>query len=488
MRVPRDTVTACLVLAVCLAALAFEHDQPLVRNSLVYARTAEHIIAHGFDPLPIVADSRLSYDKPIAFAWTAAPLVRWFGNHLGLMLASALGVMALLAATLHLVRTMAPGAANERLRARAVLFGSLSPLVVYQTWSAHPDAIEAALQLVAFTLAWRLANEPSRAPWRNAVLLFAALEAGVLFKNYGLVMLAVLPLALGRRFVRAAREGGRSAVLGAACAWLAVALLALLAWFELHPLHRLVGEGGGAEQYGRGALLDSATGTGLALLLALGLCVQTALPFAARCRPGTHQLWPLLGFAAVHTAGLMPFPHAYYNQRYFLPVLPIVGVCAAFGLERSSPRTARSVTAAFVAIALATIALFHIEPLHAAAQPWLPEWRLRGERMPGMLDNLRLPQHTERREWLQRLNTAAPPGSIVYLIDFDYYGDAQHGVYERAGQIRRDIITRYVARRALQPTEPTFFACFGRQPDRAGLAKFGEVDEPQPGVFRVRRR
>jgi hypothetical protein len=38
---------------------------PLVRNSLVYASACRHVIEHGFDPRPVVADSHLSYDKPI---------------------------------------------------------------------------------------------------------------------------------------------------------------------------------------------------------------------------------------------------------------------------------------------------------------------------------------------------------------------------------------------------------------------------------------
>jgi len=41
---------------------------PLVRNSLAYARASEHVIEHGYDARPVVADSKLSYDKPILYA------------------------------------------------------------------------------------------------------------------------------------------------------------------------------------------------------------------------------------------------------------------------------------------------------------------------------------------------------------------------------------------------------------------------------------
>ena len=213
-RWPGDVVVAAAVIAMSVLALSINLDQPLVRNSLVYARAAEHVLAHDGNPLPVVADSRLSYDKPIGFSWLAAPLVAGLGTHIGLMLASALGVVALVAAAFQLLRTVLPGPEQTPTRARALLFGTLSPLVIYQTWSAHPDALEAALQLVAMTQAWRLVNEPHVAPRRRALWLFLALEAGVLCKNYGLVMLAVLPLVFGARAIRTWHAGGRAAILG----------------------------------------------------------------------------------------------------------------------------------------------------------------------------------------------------------------------------------------------------------------------------------
>ncbi|MBK8098203.1 MAG: hypothetical protein IPK26_13915 [Planctomycetes bacterium] len=132
------------VIALGILAILVNLDQPLVRNSLVYARVAEHLLAHGCNPLPVIADSRLSYDKPIGFSWSAAPLVAWYGTHIGLMLASAIGVIAMVAAALQLLRTVLPDPEQAPLRARALLFGTLSPMVVYQTWSAHPDALETA--------------------------------------------------------------------------------------------------------------------------------------------------------------------------------------------------------------------------------------------------------------------------------------------------------------------------------------------------------
>jgi hypothetical protein len=163
-RMRRDATAAVLIALLGLLAIALNWQQPLVRNSLVYARAAEHVIAHGYDPRAVVADSRLSYDKPVAFPWFASPLVAAFGNHHGLMLASALGWLAMVAATLQLLAAVLPAAEHERLRTRALLFSTLSPLAIYQGWSAHPDAMETALMLSALAQAWTLTAQPTSSP------------------------------------------------------------------------------------------------------------------------------------------------------------------------------------------------------------------------------------------------------------------------------------------------------------------------------------
>src|SRR5205809_3283992 len=78
---------------------------PLVRNSLVYASACDHVIEHGYDPRPVVADSKLSYDKPILYAWCSAPVVQWLGSHDGLRLTSFLGTVAYLFAALYFARS-----------------------------------------------------------------------------------------------------------------------------------------------------------------------------------------------------------------------------------------------------------------------------------------------------------------------------------------------------------------------------------------------
>lgn len=44
------TLAALVVLgAICIACLVANHDLPLVRNGIVYARAAEHVIEQGFE-------------------------------------------------------------------------------------------------------------------------------------------------------------------------------------------------------------------------------------------------------------------------------------------------------------------------------------------------------------------------------------------------------------------------------------------------------
>src|SRR5262249_7758122 len=217
------------------------------------------------------------------------------------------------------------------------------------------------------------------------------------------------------------------------------------------------GEGGGPGQRGRGDLLASAAGNLLCLLLALAQGPGVALPCALGCAPRRHGLWPLLVFAGVYVLGLLPFPHGYYNPRYLLPVLPLARLCAALGLLRLPPSFARALVAVWAAGALTLIAVFDVGALYARAAPLLPGWQLRGPHMPGLLDNLRMPLHEQARAWLDEL-AALPHGAVVYLLDFAYCGDAQHGVYERAGLIRSDLAIRYAKHRAFLPDPAHFYA------------------------------
>lgn len=485
-------VAAALIGALSLLVVAANLGQPLVRNGLVYARAAGHVAERGFLPFAVVADSRLSYDKPIGFAWLSAPLVEAFGSHVGLMLASCAGTLFFLGAVWRFTAAFDPFGFGKRERALVLWLVFFNPLVVYQLWSAHPDGLFAGLVLACFVLVHRLALEPGVRVARRAVLLALLLVASLLVKNYALILGLGLPLYFGLRCWRApaGRRPGPRDLVWTAAAFLAFGLFAVLAWLGKNPLERLAGEGGGVGQYGMGSLGVSALGTWLQLGLTLLINLHVALPFAfgafARGRgPGVAAAFV---FVLVYVVGLMPFPTTYYNMRYFLPVLPFVALLAVNGFRRAGPGLQKCAVAVYLLIAGGLVAVFNVAPLHAQAAPFVPTLRYaRGYGGLGLLDNLRMALHREEAEKLALVNRSVEPGGLLVMVNCRYYGDALHGVYEAAGQIRPDIRTRYLAGDDWRVEERSFhvWLFYG---DPASLERLGVVSPLGPGIYRVEAR
>ena len=433
---------------------------PLVRNSLVYARASEHVIEHGYDPRPVVADSRLSYDKPILYAWVSAPFVRALGNHDGLRATSFLTTVAYLLALLHFAGSfrsvLPPGGA------RLVLWlGALGPCVFYQFWSAHPDGWFAALAVLAWSLTQRLVAEPERDPVPGVLALGATLFCALLLKNYGLVLLASCPLhlLLNLRALRADPARFRRLAAALAAVLAAAGLFAALAWTGHNPLWRLEGEGGGVGQYGAGELKRSAGGALVGLGIALLLHFQAALAFGLRRGAWGRAVWlPLAAFGAPYVLGLLPFPTTFYNMRYFVPLFALGALVLARGAAGCSPPLRRGVLAVHALLGALLIAAFNAAPLYRSVERWIPELEVRWIGVPlSLLDNLRMPQHLKQAAVLDHIDARVPPHATLYLLDLFYYGDAQHGVYERAGLIRADITTRYAASRGFEAPEEGFY-------------------------------
>jgi len=471
-----------LLAALAVVWLLANHELPLVRNGIVYARAAEHVIERHFDGLAVVADSKLSYDKPIGFAWLAAPLVALCGTNLGLELVSCAGTIAYLVALYCFARVFDPFGFSARERALLVLIAGSGPIVAYQSWSAHPDSLYAALYLATFTLAHGFAERPShaRVAW-IALCIFASL----MLKNYGAILIPSVGLyALWQRERILAAPGGRAAAVALACA---LALLCLLVWLGMHGhnvLMRTEGEGGGASQFGAGVWWERCLGTsaqlGVTLLVnlhvgLLPICFARRWPWAA-----------LLCFCAPYLAGLMLFPASFYNMRYLIPLLPFAALLAVAGLRSFAPRARRIVLGSFALLAAALVLLFDCAPLYARVGSALPKLEITFT-WPGiplsLLDNLRLPAHLAQKAWIDNLNAKVEPGGTVYMLDFNYYGDAQQGVFERAGSIRADVHTRYAASRGFAPEEKTFYV---QGPLRdSGLP--GKVTDLGLGLCRVER-
>jgi len=477
--------------ALLVAAFLVGRGQPLVRNGLVYASAAQHVVEAGFDPRPVVADSRLSYDKPIGFAWLAAPWVAWLGGHDGLRVVSLAGTLAYLAASLFLALTFVQRSGGEVGLLWLACFG---PLVLYQAWSAHPDSWFAALFTVAVALTQRLAVGDDRAVPRRSIALCVVLLLAFLLKNYALILVPSCALHLALH-VRAMRREGRSVARRVAWSGGALAIVAafvVAARLGWNPLSRLEGEGGGADQYAFAQIGSIWWKTLAQCGLAIALQLHVALPLLAR-----RDAWrggmagALLTFGAVYVAGLLPFPTAFYNMRYFMPLFPLLAAAIVNGAERLAPRARVATTAAFVALNGATALLFNVPALFDRARPWLPdtkvEWLAGGPSL-ALLDNLRMELHRDQAAWLDAANREVEPGGVLYLLDVVYYRDAQQHVFERDRFLRRDLVTRYVSRRDFAPTEARFWVwSYPSQPPLELLASLGRVTPLGNRLFRVER-
>ncbi len=457
---------------------------PLVRNSLVYARASESVLAHGYDPRPVVADSRLSYDKPILYPWFSAPFVRALGNHDGLRLTSFLTSAAYLLALMHFARSFRAGlpAGGEL---GVLWFGALGPCVVYQFWSAHPDGWFAALAVLAWSLTQRLVTGELGAV-RGTLALGATILVAMLLKNYGLVLLGSCPLYLvwHLRALRADRERFRKLAATSAAVFGLIAVFVALAWTGHNPLSRLEGEGGGVGQYATGELARSARGTWVALGLALLVQFQLALALLFR-KSAWSRTWlaPLACFGAPYVLGLMPFPTTFYNMRYFVPLFALVGLPVVRACAALAPALRHALLLAHGALGLGLILLFNSGPLYRRAAQYVPTLEVNWIGVPlSLLDNLRMPLHLEQADVLAHIDAEVPPGATLYFLDVSYYRDAQQGVYERAGLIRPDITTVYAASKDCAPDVSDFFV-YSQRP--VSLEPLGHVTDLGHGLCHV---
>jgi hypothetical protein len=471
------------------ATVLVNRKLPLVRNSLVYARACEHVIEHGYDPRPVVADSQLSYDKPILYSWLSAPVVAKLGSHDGLRLTSWLGTIAYLASVLVLARAFRSRLPQGR-ESALLWLSALGPCVFYQFWSAHPDTWFAALAILCWAITQQIVSEPGVHVVRRMVLLGAVIYVAVLLKNYGLILGISCPLYLlwHLRALRSAPGGLRRVLVSGVAVFGVLGVLVLLARFGHNPFSRLEGEGGGVGQYGTGSYWLSAKGTLLQLGLALLLQFQVALLFLFRRRAwGRAMIAPLVCFGLVDVTGLTAFPTTFYNMRYFVPLFPLLAIALVRGAGACSSRVRNTIAIVHGVIGVALIVIFNVEPAHRLAEPAIPRLEVTwiGPRL-SLFDNLRMPLHREQAALLDHINREVAAGSILYMMDVVYYGDAQHGVYEKAGFLRPDIATRYVSRRGFAPEETTFYvwSFLGRPPD---LTAFGEVEDLGRSLYRVQR-
>ncbi len=488
----RDSLgTSIVVLAVIALGTAItlmNRSLPLVRNSLVYASATQHVIDHGYDPRPVVADSKLSYDKPILYSWMSAPFVARLGSHDGLRLTSWIGTVAYLLAVVFFagsVRSRLPAGGETAL----VWLSAIGPCVFYQFWSAHPDTWFAALVLVAWALTIQIVDDPGpRAVWRM-VLLGVVIYIALLMKNFGLVLGLSCPAYFLWHYRQLRASTNRTALMATTIAVFgALGVAVILAWTGHNSFSRLEGEGGGVGQYGRGVFFTSARGTWIQVGIAILLQAQVALAFAFSRRAWLRDLVsPLVCFGLIYIVALMPFPTTFYNMRYFLPLFPLLAIALVRGAAAFAPGVRRTIWIGHLVTGTALILIFNIVPVYRAALPVIPTLEVNWIGTPlSLLDNLRMAQHLEQAAVLDRINAAVPPNGTIYMLDVNYYGDAERNVFERAGLIRGDISTRYVTRRTFQPGAGTSFVwAFSKRPPAVPAG--GTVTNLGDNIYRLDR-
>ncbi len=484
----RSTIALLLVLVTFGAAFVLANRHlPLVRNSLVYARASENMISHDYDPRPVVADSTLSYDKPILYPWISAPFVRALGNHDGLRVTSFATTAAYLIALVYFARSFRsrlPQGSETLL----LWLCALGPCVFYQFWSAHPDGWFAALVLFAWGISERIVAEPGEHTLRRVIALGTCIYLAILLKNYGLVLLISCPLYLVWHWRALCNDRAilRRFLPASVIVFGSIAGLVALAYYGHNPLSRLEGEGGGVGQYATGELWLSARGTWVQLALALVVQFQVAWIFALRRSAWSKQMIaPLVCFVGPYILCLMPFPTTFYNMRYFVPLFAIVGLILVRGAREMQPMVRRTVLFAHGALGVLLVLIFNVVPIYRWAEPVLPRLEVNWIGVPlSLLDNLRMKLHLEQADILERIDRDVPRGATLYMLDVNYYRDAQQGVFERAGLIRADIATRYVSSRDFEPVESQFYV-FSQRPMK--LEALGHVTKLEDYLFRIEK-
>lgn len=482
------------IVALGLLFLISNLDLPIVRNGFVYAKSAENIIDHGFNPLPVAADPALSSGKPIGFPLFSVPFVALLGPNAGVKVGSFLGtVFFLLAACLFFIRVNRRAGVEPRFILLELLLLAFNPLFFYQFWSAYPDSLFSGLVLLAFVLVDVIAVEQERDTRGLIVLLGAVIYAAILTKLYGLILGIACPvyLLLHHRSFRHSSVYFRSKITLLAVVFLVLGIAVVLARLGLNPtLDFALEERMGAGYAGFIAGLIDPTGeTFVSSIILFVVTFVVAFHFALvfLLKRGSRRGWPPAPtiFAGIYVLGLVHFSGTSYNMRFFLPVFPFVVVAIVTGMLNASPKTRRAVVAAYLGTALFLTLNYNVQPVHAGLRtfnediidPILDRAR--------RLDNLRLDQHVAMSRRIERINAIVEPGEVLYWTS-RYYGASTHGVIEDLG-VRSDIVMRYAGTASqIPPNSKALYVAGYRTP--LGLTRVEDrytVSALAPGLFRL---
>jgi len=438
-RMVRPSVIVALAL-VLLGVLFTAKDVrlPILRNSLVYARTVQNLELHHLALWEVCSDPAQVHSQGCGFSVLALPFTRMTGLNVGLKLAScfatALFILAMIA---FFQRFNASFNLREEDLPLELVVACFNPLVIVQFWSAYSDSAFGASFLVSFVLLDKLLKD--RVSKVATALAYTLTVMLAVFTRPAGLVLYPLHLLYGlwhrRQIVEIARRDSRRFFLLVASA----ALLA--AWVGLGKLgHNPLLNINKGEYDIPVAYLSSVNGMIALLVLTFGVLLVVAAPRIAV----TRESAPLFAVLAAYMHIFMVFHASIFNLRFFIPVFPLMALVIVSAL-RSVKRKR------LVAACVATYALMNGATIFAFNDTVAYRFftRISTHRINwgefGRFDNLRIGVHVRMQEALDRLNAEVPRGGSLQYVTPYYEGVAQ-GIYQGSGLLRPDIQIHYAKR------------------------------------------
>jgi hypothetical protein len=463
-------LVAALLLALSACVTALNADLPIVRNALLNAQIAERLWAHGLRLWEVCSDPALVFNKPCGFGALAAPWVASLGLNQGVVWASFLGGVLLLASSWHFLSYFNPrfGLTSQALPLQLSLC-FLNPLLVDQFWSGYSDASFSAGFLFSFVVLDRLVRARAALGW--ALLLFGTFVFSSLMKHGTVVLIPLECVYLAGHLPELRRlwRSRRAQLLALAGALLACALFLLLGRLGHNPLLNLMSNTNQLSGEVNYAMNWKEVFVFLLITLGSGVCL---LPLV-RVRRGDIAL---LSVAVMNATLLTLYKGSTYNARYYIALLPFLALYLARAYLCIGSRRLRGMwLASFLVLNLTAIALFNERSLYGWMTASLPRLNFGAT---GYLDSLRMGDHLEALTSIGSVNRELPAQGKVFYVS-SYYGEGGVGVFERAGFFRPDLRIAYVessaqARALAAPGEYAYYPPpFAPEPD----AQMTRVDD-----------
>lgn len=421
-------VVVLLWVLVGAIGLLFYHKIPIVRNSLVYARTCYNLIDLG----PSFSSAKHAYNKALGFPVLSLPMVIAFGANAGLKLSSFLWTALWVASAIPFFRrletTFNPNPEKRSDSMLPAVVFVLNPLVYYQFLSAYSDSLHALVFLWALYFLDRGLSREVR--WFDSAVFVMLVLLAIWVKHHGFVLFAILPVFLicRARTLKWQWKHSRHAVLVGAVSLAALLIVVWLAQTGSIPFFNLSRN---TENYTRGwqhiVSQVSSNKKGIGFYLWLSFSVLT--PVLLRLRGfRKHFEWYLALLVFVLT--LLPFRGTRDNLRYFLPIAPLIAWITCLALSSLNRKLQVVLIALFLVLNSTTTLYYNSIPVH--------DWIARVRPLK-IHDNLRLVRAQRNADEFVRTVNHYVVSDDCHTLFFAsrYYGDAEWHVYEREGLFDR---------------------------------------------------